>query len=111
MGKYYGNKTFNLQHAYDDCKSVFEGLTEENFQNADFGLVMYYANEIMYALELALNMKNCENCTHYGKKPWDEIAGYCDIQRLTDKGMATLYCYDTFYCSKFDPNTDHKGDA
>lgn len=29
MHKYYGNETFNLHDAYNDCKSVFEGLTEE----------------------------------------------------------------------------------
>lgn len=32
---------------------------------------MYYANEIMYALELALNMKNCEHCTHFTKEMLD----------------------------------------
>lgn len=54
MNKYYGNTDFNLQDAFDDCLSVFEGLTEENFQKADSGLVMHYANEIMFALEFAL---------------------------------------------------------
>lgn len=55
MNKYYGNDNFNLQNAYDDCKQVFEGITdEESYQKADCGVVMYYANEIMYALEKAL---------------------------------------------------------
>lgn len=57
MNKYYGNENFNLKNAYEDCKNVFESITDENsFQKADSGLVMYYANEIMYALELAIKV-------------------------------------------------------
>jgi hypothetical protein len=55
MNKYYGNDNFNLQNAYDDCKQVFESITDaESYQKADSGVVMYYANEIIYALEKAI---------------------------------------------------------
>lgn len=55
MNKYYGNDNFNLKNAYDDCKQIFESITDdESYQKADCGVVMYYSNEIMYALEKAL---------------------------------------------------------
>lgn len=55
MNKYYGNDNFNLKNAYDDCKQIFESITDnESYQKADSGVVMYYSNEIMYALEKAL---------------------------------------------------------
>ena len=63
MNKYpiFANDNFNLQNAYEDCKQVFDSIIdEESYQNADTGLVMYYANEIMYALEKALNERSGE---------------------------------------------------
>ena len=57
-GKYkytFGNDEFNLEAAYHDCKFVFDGITDDDsFQEADTGLILYYANEIIYALHKAL---------------------------------------------------------
>ena len=51
----FGNDEFSLEAAYHDCKLVFDGITDDDsFQEADAGLVLYYANEIIYALHEAL---------------------------------------------------------
>lgn len=55
----FGNDEFSLEAAYHDCKLVFDGITDDNsFQEADTGLVLYYANEIIYALQEALEGKD-----------------------------------------------------
>ena len=47
----FGNDEFSLEAAYHDCKLVFDGITDDDsFQEADTGLILYYANEIIYAL-------------------------------------------------------------
>lgn len=44
--------------ALEDCKSVRDGIkSDEDFQNADSGLVMYYLNTIVQALEIATTVK------------------------------------------------------
>ena len=51
----FGNDEFDLEAAYHDCKLVFDGITDDDsFQEADTGLILYYANEIIYALQKAL---------------------------------------------------------
>ena len=51
----FGNDEFSLEAAYHDCKMVFDGITDDDsFQEADTGLILYYANEIIYALQEAL---------------------------------------------------------
>lgn len=51
----FGNDEFNLEAAYHDCKLVFDGITDDDsFQEADTGLILYYANEIIYALQKVL---------------------------------------------------------
>ena len=51
----FGNDEFSLEAAYHDCKLVFDGITDDDsFQEADTGLILYYANEIIYALHEAL---------------------------------------------------------
>ena len=51
----FGNDEFSLEAAYHDCKLVFDGITDDDsFQEADTGLILYYANEIIYALQEAL---------------------------------------------------------
>ena len=53
-----GNDEFSLEAAYHDCKLVFDGITDDDsFQEADTGLILYYANEIIYALHEALEGK------------------------------------------------------
>ena len=57
----FGNDEFSLEAAYHDCKLVFDGITDDNsFQEADTGLVLYYANEIIYALHEALECKDAK---------------------------------------------------
>ena len=60
VGRYtFGNNEFNLEFAYHDCKLVFDGITDDDsFQEADTGLILYYANEIIYALHEALQGKD-----------------------------------------------------
>lgn len=54
----FGNDEFSLEDAYHDCKLVFDGITDDDsFQEADTGLILYYANEIIYALQEALKRK------------------------------------------------------
>lgn len=44
--------------ALEDCKHVRDGIkSDEDFQNADSGLVMYYLNTIVQALEIAATVK------------------------------------------------------
>ena len=55
----FGNDEFSLEAAYHDCKLVFDGITDDDsFQEADTGLILYYANEIIYALHEALKGKD-----------------------------------------------------
>ena len=55
----FGNDEFSLEDAYHDCKLVFDGITDDDsFQEADTGLILYYANEIIYALQEALEGKD-----------------------------------------------------
>lgn len=75
----FGNDEFNLGAAHHDCKLVFDGITDDDsFQEADTGLILYYANEIIYALQKALEgngargkwikptgMMPPEHCGHY----------------------------------------------
>ena len=69
--------------ALEDCKRVRDGIkSDDDFQNADSGLVMYYLNTIVQALEIATTVKRghwielpkalnpnenpcqCSNCKH-----------------------------------------------
>ena len=55
----FGNDGFSLENAYHDCKLVFDGITDDDsFQKADTGLILYFANEIIYALHKALEGKD-----------------------------------------------------
>ena len=54
--KYTGNSSF--ESAYNDCKLVDESIVdEESFQDADSGLVFYYMDRILEALEKQVPMK------------------------------------------------------
>ena len=47
--------------ALEDCKRVRDGIkSDEDFQNADFGLVMYYLNTIVQALEIVTDVKDAQ---------------------------------------------------
>ena len=61
----FGNDEFSLEAAYHDCKLVFDGITDDDsFQEADTGLILYYANEIIYALQEALEGKDTNVSTN-----------------------------------------------
>lgn len=61
----FGNDEFNLEYAYHDCKLVFDGITDDDsFQKADTGLILYYANEIIYALQEVLEGKDTNVTTN-----------------------------------------------
>lgn len=63
----FGNDEFSLEAAYHDCKMVFDGITDdESYQEADTGLILHYANEIIYALRKALEVEQSE------QKIWKE---------------------------------------
>jgi len=87
----FGNDEFSLEAAYHDCKLVFDGITDDDsFQEADTGLILYYANEIIYALHEALDKDTnvlSSDCISR-QAAFDEIArwkGYLDedmIERI-----------------------------
>ena len=55
----FGNDEFSLEAAYHGCKLVFDGITDDDsFQKADTGVILYYANEIIYALHEVLQGKD-----------------------------------------------------
>lgn len=54
--------------ALEDCKSVRDSIkSDEDFQNADFGLVMYYLHTIIQALEIATTVKRGKWKREYGE--------------------------------------------
>jgi hypothetical protein len=69
----FGNNEFSLEAAYHDCKLVFDGITDDDsFQEADTGLILYYANEIIYALREIKTLPSaqsdiirCNACKHW----------------------------------------------
>ena len=65
----FGTDEFSLEDAYHDCKIVFDGITDdESYQEADTGLILHYANEIIYALRKALEVEQSEQrCVNCGR--------------------------------------------
>ena len=54
-GYRFWDDDFSFQSAYEDCKAVFDGITDDDaFQECDTGIILYHAHEIMYALKKAL---------------------------------------------------------
>ena len=82
----FGNDEFSLEAAYHDCKMVFDGITDDDsFQEADTGLILYYANEIIYALQEAL-VKDTNVPTN------DCISRQAAIDEITEYGSGnTIY--------------------
>ena len=77
----FGNDEFSLEAAYHDCKLVFDGIIDDDsFQEADTGLILYYANEIIYALHEALKGKGTNVHSN------DYISRQAAIDRLTEYG-------------------------
>lgn len=79
---------FDFNSALEDIKCVRDGIkSDEDFQNADSGLVMYYLNTIIQALEIATTVKR-------GKWEWEP--GYvgttakCSVCGLSPRGFYSL---------------------
>ena len=129
----FGNDEFSLEAAYHDCKLVFDGITDDDsFQEADTGLILYYANEIIYALQEALKGKDINAPTNdcisrqaaidvvkgidrYFVKYIEEIpSAQPEIIRCKDCKYMTEH-YDTdgnapyWTCSEWDSETDYDG--
>lgn len=89
--KYIKNNATN-EDAYSDCQLVAGSINDEkSFQGADFGLVMYYINNILEALEKQIpkkpvtygEIKNYADCPMCGNtvrginKPFGEFCSKC----------------------------------
>ena len=82
----FGNDEFSLEAAYHDCKLVFDGITDDDsFQEADTGLVLYYANEIIYALHEVLQGKDANVPTNDCISRREAIGAF-DCAELTPDG-------------------------
>lgn len=58
MTKIYGTGNASFEAAYMDCKAVADGIIDsESFQKADTGLVLYYMDRILEALEKQIPKK------------------------------------------------------
>jgi len=58
MSYWFGCTEFDIERAYNDCKMVFDGITDDRgFQEADSGLLFYQANEIIYALKKCMEIE------------------------------------------------------
>ena len=80
----FGNDEFSLEDAYHDCKLVFDGITDDDsFQEADTGAVLYYANEIIYALHEALDKDTnvLSNDCISRQAALDEIDGFLAVDK------------------------------
>ena len=84
-GRYaFGNDEFSLEDAYHDCKFVFDGITDDDsFQEDDTGLILYYANEIIYALHKALEGVEL-------KQPKNGSEQFGNTEELGDRTMDDL---------------------
>ena len=67
--KYTGNSTF--ENAYHDCNLVHENIVDDkSFQNADTGLVLYYMDRILEALEKQIPMDMIKKFDHKVDTNW-----------------------------------------
>lgn len=86
----FGNNKFSLEDAYHDCKLVFDGITDnDSFQEADTGLILYYANEIIYALHEALQgveLIHCKDCEWWTTKRARSLQGRCELMQMYPTG-------------------------
>ena len=78
----FANDEFSLEAAYHDCRLVFDGITDDDsFQEADTGVILYYANEIIYALQEALEGKDTNVPTNDYISRQAALDGKISIQR------------------------------
>ena len=86
----FGNDEFSLEAAYHDCKLVFDGITDDDsFQEADTGLILYYANEIIYALQEALEGKD----TNVPSNDYISRQAAIDALKICDNNEDGINCY------------------
>ena len=87
----FGNDEFSLEAAYHDCKLVFDGITgDDSFQEADTGLILYYANEIIYALQEALEGKDTNVPTNDHISRQAAIEALCHIDEYNAKSVSAI---------------------
>lgn len=91
--KYTGNASF--EDAYHDCKLVADSIVDdESFQNADTGLILYYMDRILEALEKQVTKKVKE-------EQWIHTqcdCGYCFSKSYPDGYYDVPYHMKTNYC-------------
>lgn len=93
----FGNDEFSLEAAYHDCKLVFDGITDDDsFQEADTGLVLYYANEIIYALHETLQGKDTNvlsnDCISRQAAIATAVRAAVDWHKLANPQYSIAYC-------------------
>ena len=85
-GYRFWDDDFSIQSAYEDCKAVFDGITDDDaFQECDTGIILYHAHEIMYALKKALPSAQpnaCKNTCEIERKSNDMISRQAAIDAL-----------------------------
>ena len=103
-GYRFWDDDFSIQSAYEDCKAVFDGITDDDaFQECDTGIILYHAHEIMYALKKALPSAQpnaCENTCEIERKSNDMISrqaaidAHCELCADKDKCNHIETCPD-----------------
>lgn len=90
---YTGNLSF--EEAYHDCKLVADSIVdEESFQNADKGLLLFYMDKILEALE-----KQIEKVPYYSGDGYFNGELVYDTWQCPNCGEYYEVDYDTFdYC-------------
>ena len=98
--------SFEMEEIRDAVKEVFDGITDEDsFQEADTGVLLYYANQIMFALDKVLGIACDVNTNH------DYINGYREGVEDTIKKLKQFVKDNEFipygYAQR-DPDYPHK---
>ena len=95
--KYYYAGDSSFENAYHDCKLVAESIVDEkSFQNADTGLILYYMDRILEALEKQVTKEVKE-------ERWIDTkcdCGYCFSKSYPDGYHDIPYERKTNYCPK-----------
>ena len=87
--KYTGNSSF--ESAYNDCKLVDESIIDDqSFQDSDTGLVLYYMDRILEALDKQVAKKTIKTVEH-------EI-GYYSCPTCNKKIGTNIMSYLSNYC-------------
>lgn len=89
---YTGNSSF--ENAYYDCKLVADSIIDDkSFQEADTGLLLFYMDRILEALDKQVDMQVIKKFDDKTKTNW------C-VCPVCFKGLGWEYCVKDGYCSK-----------